>query len=428
MRIHVFTHRYPVAFKPYYDTQFADLVRSGHELIIFAAGGDAWLLNGKVVRYRLLERTRRFPTTLSTIPRHLAGMATGVAADPATLLRDVRGVVGVGGGVRRTIAHVARMLTVRGGRPDLCLVHGLGTALMFPWLGRIHPGTPVAMYYHGGEVPLVRPHADAAAADAFGRMDVIFTNTEFSRRQAIERGAPPDRVHVLPVGFALEDFDDVAPRSYRPGGRLRLLAAGRLSEEKGLRYALEALALLVNRGIIDVQLAVAGDGYDRASLEQFVRDNGLERYVGFLGTLPADHLSRVMAQADVLLLPSVPHGNWMETQACVVQEAMLMRAIVVTTAIGGVPESIPPQMRRFMVPPGDAPAIARAIAAIRDLDPADLAALGRAGRAFVARNYDIRRLNERMLRIALRSAPGRVPGAPRSAPVTRPVTAIAADA
>lgn len=408
MRISIFVEHFPIPYKPYYDTQFAALEAAGHEVAIFAGGRLGRAVSEKVVRHRLLERTRYFPTTLRTVPRHLPAMVWSSLRAPRGAARVLSSTAGAPGTKRRFL-EAARLLVTRDPEPDLCLVHGLITATLFPRLRQAHPGVPIAMYYHGGEVPSVGPVSDPAASAAFRGVDIVFTNTEFSRRQAVARGCPPDRVFVLPVGFALEDFRPPPDRPYRGGDVLRLLSAGRMSEEKGLIHALEAVKRLVDEGIRDVHYSLVGSGYTRPALERYVRENGLEPFVSFLGTLPSDRLVSLMGEVDALVLPSVPWGNWAETQACAVQEAMLMKAVVVTTTIGGVPESIPPEMRPFSVPPGDSAALAAAIRSVHGLDEPRMRSLGEAGRAFVCERYEIGRLNARMLELARSESPPREP-------------------
>ncbi|MGH7448723.1 MAG: glycosyltransferase, partial [Longimicrobiales bacterium] len=180
MRIYCFAHHYPVPYKPYYDTQFADLVEAGHEVTIFA-GGRYESTNEKVVRYGLDEKTQYFPTTLRTLAPLLPSLVRGAARDTARSLRIIRSVNTAGGGAKERVVNTARAFSVDNGPPDLCFVHGLGTAVLVSWLRRLFPGVPVAMYYHGGEVPSVRELASEDVRRTFEAMDVVFTNTTFSR-------------------------------------------------------------------------------------------------------------------------------------------------------------------------------------------------------------------------------------------------------
>jgi glycosyltransferase involved in cell wall biosynthesis len=76
---------------------------------------------------------------------------------------------------------------------------------------------------------------------------------------------------------------------------------------------------------------------------------------------------------------------------------MLMKALVIISRTGGVPESIPPEMQRFVVPPADPSGLAAAIESVLHMPEGEMRALGEAGRTFVETNYDVRRLNERIL-------------------------------
>jgi len=406
MRIHAFVQHYPSPYKPYYDAQFADLLRKGHALAIFATADLDRVHSAKVQEYGLARRTSYVPGTLRELPRHLPRLAGAAAGLGAAAPARVRRVLGRAAGGKAGLLAASRALALGRGEPDLCLVHGLGTASLFPWLRLAFPGVPVALYYHGGEVPLAPQVAADVAADAFGAADIVFTNTAFSRRQAIERGCAPERVAVLPVGFALEDYVPARPRAYRPGGRLRLVSAGRVSEEKGFLHALEALRRVVEQGETRVSYSIAGDGYQRPRLAAFVREHGLAPYVELTGVLPHPALIDRLGHADALLLPSVPLGNWAETQACAVQEGLLMGALAVTTRMGGVPESIPPEMRRFAVAPGDPAALARVILELTTMSEGEMRRLAERGSRFVAERYDIRQLNDELLERTLATRPG----------------------
>ena len=403
MRVYFFASLYPVAYKPYYDAQFADFLARGHSVRIFAAGTHAGPANLKVARYQLDRLTTYFPATLRSLPATAGAVLKGAIA-AARQGNAAAPAPANGQPLKASVVAAARRFAVTREPPDLCLIHGLGTAVMLPWLKQIYPKTPIAMYFHGGEVPSANPLDDDAAARAFAGVDVVFTNTDFSRQQVIGRGCPAEKTIVLPVGFDLADFQPPTPRSYRRDGRFRLLSAGRLSEEKGLQYALNAIKSLVRDGVSDLHYSIAGDGYARAELESYVAEEGLRPFVSFVGMLSAAQLTDLMGASDAVLLPSVELGNWAETQACTVQEALLMQAIAITTTIGGVPESIPQEMKPFSVPQRDAHALAQAIRTAHDLPLDALKRLGAIGREFVASHYDVRELNDRIVALTFERA------------------------
>jgi glycosyltransferase involved in cell wall biosynthesis len=137
-------------------------------------------------------------------------------------------------------------------------------------------------------------------------------------------------------------------------------------------------------------------------LREYVSTHGLQGCVQFVGKLSAQELLAEYSTADVLLLASVDRGNWQENQACVVQEAMLCRALVAVSRTGGVPESTAPEMLPYSFPPEQPEAIAGALRRIDMLSIDGLRQLGERGRLFAAQRYDIRHLNRDLLATAER--------------------------
>jgi colanic acid/amylovoran biosynthesis glycosyltransferase len=400
MKVFAFASAYPLPFKPYYDTQFSAWIEQGHDVRVFAMEGDRTVQNEKVRRFGLEARTSHLPHGLSSLPRFLIPAAAGLAGRLRGSLRVIGAVSQSQTSLKARLLGVARAALISRDVPDLCLVHGLGTALYVPWLRELFPGIPIAMYYHGGEVPSVQRWDDRRVHEAFDGMDVVFTNTNFSKQNAIERGCPEDKLVILPVGFDLRDFVPANPREYRRGGHLNLLSAGRMSEEKGFDDALEAIRILVANGIQDIRYSLTGEGYVRPRLEAFVQEHGLQPYVRFLGTLSTEGVLRAMEHADALVLSSVRVGDWVENQACAVQEAMLMGALPLITRTGGVPESIPSEMLPFSVAEHDAAGLAASIERVWKMSEPEIRSLSATCRRFVEDGYEIGALNDRLVGMA----------------------------
>ncbi|HSJ08996.1 MAG TPA: glycosyltransferase [Longimicrobiales bacterium] len=211
MRIAIFVEKYPAPYKTYFDAQFGEFVRAGHDVSIYSAGSSAAGVNERVLEYGLQDLTLHYPESAGSLPRDLRGIISGLSTSTFGARQAARVTAGITPG-RRRMADTARVLSIRGAAPDICILHGLSAAAQFSWLRRAFPHVPVVLYYHGGELPTTPPISDAAATAAFLSADRVFTNTAFSRAHAIERGCPPERIHVLPVGFALDDYVPPAPR------------------------------------------------------------------------------------------------------------------------------------------------------------------------------------------------------------------------
>jgi glycosyltransferase involved in cell wall biosynthesis len=206
--------------------------------------------------------------------------------------------------------------------------------------------------------------------------DILVANTRGLGDWIATQGWPRQRLKHLP-NFA-EDLAGAAPAALPlpPGGRV-LLAMGRLHPNKDFPTLLRAMARLPG----DVQLALAGDGPERAALEALARELGLAGRVAFLGWR-AD-VGALLASCFALVVPSrvEPLGN-------VVLEGFSARRPVVATAADGPRELIEDRRTGLLVPVGDDAALAVALDGLL-ADPARAAAIGAAGRAeFEARHAE----------------------------------------
>ncbi|MFP5308171.1 MAG: glycosyltransferase [Actinomycetes bacterium] len=129
---------------------------------------------------------------------------------------------------------------------------------------------------------------------------------------------------VVPFGVDLERFRP-RPRRGEDQGPLRLLVVGRLSREKRVERAVDALVELRRRGVA-ASLTVAGDGPERRRLERHGRGAPIH-WRGHLGSRRT--LAAVVASADVLLAPCE-----IETFGLAALEA-LASGVAVATVDGG---------------------------------------------------------------------------------------------
>ena len=146
-----------------------------------------------------------------------------------------------------------------------------------------------------------------------------------------------------------------APRSPRPEQRkFTLIIVGTLAQlYKAPDVLIDAVATCVQEGL-DLQLVLVGDGKHRQALGARAAALGLDGRVYFLGQLPAGEAVRTqLDQADLFVLPSKTEGL---PKALI--EAMARGLPCLGSAVGGIPELLPPE---DMVPPGDVIALARKI-------------------------------------------------------------------
>jgi glycosyltransferase involved in cell wall biosynthesis len=181
----------------------------------------------------------------------------------------------------------------------------------------------------------------------------VFTPSSYLRELALSWGVPAERVSVLPN--PAPSLPALAPRDeLRRSFGLRgptLAFAGRLTAQKSLRVALEAVA-----SVDGVSLLIAGEGDERARLERDVAELGLDERVRFLGALPRARVVELFAAADASILSSM----W-ENFPHTVVEALAVGTPVLATASGGVGEVVHDGENGLLVPLGDSQALGAAL-------------------------------------------------------------------
>lgn len=198
------------------------------------------------------------------------------------------------------------------------------------------------------------------------------------------RGALP-ALHVVPNGIDCAPFLRQNRDAPDPAAPLKLIYIGRLAPRKGLLESIEALRLARSRGVA-ARLVVAGSGPEEARLREHVRESGLTRDVSFVGPAYGEAKARLLAQADVLLLPSYSEGL-----PYALLEAMAAGVVPVVTPVGAVPEVVTEREHGVFVEPRDADAIARVLAWLA-VDRAMVLRMSAACRRRAAAVYSLERL------------------------------------
>ena len=123
-----------------------------------------------------------------------------------------------------------------------------------------------------------------------------------------------------------------------------VLAAGRLSPEKGFAVLVEAAVEVLKRHP-HAGFVLFGEGVERAKLEQQLTELGIANHFRMPGHTP--DLDRFLPWADVVVLPSFTEGL-----PNVALEASAAGVPVVATAVGGTPEVIAEGVSGLLVPSG----------------------------------------------------------------------------
>ena len=199
-------------------------------------------------------------------------------------------------------------------------------------------------------------------------------------------GVPRSQIHVIRNGIQLERFDrpELAARRTEIRSALGVanaplvLVLAALREGKGQDVLIDALPILHQR-MPRARLVLAGSGGREQQLRRQAAPYGTA--VLFLGARP--DVPELLAAADLVVLPS-----FSEALPTALIEAAAAGRPVVATCVGGIPDVVQHGRTGLLVPPGDAPALAKAMWDV--LSAPDLAqTLGHAARRMAQERFSL---------------------------------------
>ncbi len=297
----------------------------------------------------------------------LEGVASRVSFEPLWILRRkalaklvATGAVTLPRAVMRAAARIARC--------DLVYVN---TSVIVDYCiaARAFPGKVIQ---HIHEIPEGSTRWALRALALAGRSRLIFNSGATREAFAPPAGRP---CHVIYNGIA--GPLDWEPTNYDGSRALRVLMLGRINRIKGQEVLLAALAALPAGLRAELSVRIVGSAFEDHGLEQALRDMvpalGLEACVSIEPFI--DDPAPLYRWADVVAVPS----RRPESLGRVAIEAMAFGRPPLASAIGGLQEVVVDGATGWLLPPGDANALAQALVGIVDT-PGRLAPMARAGR------------------------------------------------
>ena len=223
------------------------------------------------------------------------------------------------------------------------------------------------------------------ARATYGReVDRFIVASDLVRRKFVAGGFPEHRLRVKPN--VMPDLPDLGagPR------KRRAIFVGRLSAEKGVRPAIEAWL----RASLEIPLLVVGSGPLEDELRERARGNPA---ISFAGRLPIEETCRLIAESEILLLPTQCY----ETFGRTVLEAYAMATPVITSRGSAPGDLVSDGETGFLVNPSDAEDLAQAVKRFFALPAIDRRELGQRGRAHYERHFGRKRNLELLTSIYL---------------------------
>ena len=239
------------------------------------------------------------------------------------------------------------------------------------------------------------------------RSDAIIANSNYTKAHIMEQhGIEPDKVTVIYRGVDSAAFDPAAVTSARsaimarkwkldiPHRRPRVILPARLTEWKGQRIFIAALARLKNQGV-DFEAILVGDSQGRDAyahtLRTLISDAGLSHQVFLVGH--CNDMPAAFSLCDIAVTPSIQPEAFGRTAA----EAQAMGLPVIASDLGGARETVDPNVTGYLSAAGDVGALADYLGTLIQMPRAQRLAMGAAGYARVRALFTTQSLQSQTL-------------------------------
>jgi len=273
---------------------------------------------------------------------------------------------------------------IRHRKPDLLHVHMPNTSafwLLAPAVAKI----PIVVHWHADVVG----SGDRRLAAAY----LLYQHLEqalLRRARAVIATSPAyakaspslepwlDKTRIIPLGLdenrLATDADGSQP-GWSPDSTLKILAVGRLSRYKGFPYLVRAV-----QETPGLELIIVGEGEEHDSLQTLVTSGSADSRITLAGSLSEAARNRLMAQCDLLCLPSISRA---EAFGLVLLEAMALGkpSLVTRVAGSGMSWVVEDGHNGWHVEPASAGELTQQLIRLRDERPA----IARAGQCAIER-------------------------------------------
>lgn len=180
--------------------------------------------------------------------------------------------------------------------------------------------------------------------------DIVTANSKATGNEIVKRFPTySSKVKVIPMGVDIGMFKKKnikKPKKYSKNKIL--LFVGRLSDQKGLQYLIDAMPEIIKYDP-KIKLLIIGEGPYEKILQEKLQSNNVEEHIEFLGSMPHTEISKHYNFADIFVMPSLSTKTGTEALGLSLLEAMSSGCAVIGAKVGGITYVIKDQHNGLLV-------------------------------------------------------------------------------
>jgi glycosyltransferase involved in cell wall biosynthesis len=253
-----------------------------------------------------------------------------------------------------------------------------------------HFGVPSLIHYRMGRLPHIFAKRGVEWRWTLRAMQLADVVVTLDRRSeaCVRECLPNKRVITLPNMVEVDDLDVVRANTdvlARKSESFHIAYFGQILPTKGIAELVEAAAPLAGRDLKFELVGPVGKAFHKKLL-RLAASAGSTDWLHFHGSKPHDEVIRIMAGADLIVLPSYSEGF-----PNVVLEAMALGRPILATGVGAIPEMLDiggVEECGVIVPPREVQPLTAALERLM-ADPSLRLEFGKKARQRVGRLYSV---------------------------------------
>jgi colanic acid/amylovoran biosynthesis glycosyltransferase len=418
MKIAFIVNKFPSLSQTFVLNQITGLLERGHDVAIYAKSpGDHLVMHADVERYSLLDRTIYYQAAPQIIPANkflrpikaIGLVITNLHKKPLPLLKSLNVFKFGRKAVSFKSVYETIVLLDKIDECDIVHCHFGPNGNLGAWLKDIGAITgKVVTTFHGYDITKrIKKRGDRTYDHLFEVGDLFLPISERWKNELIKLGCEEQKTVVHRMGIDTSRFS-FSPRQMRKDGHVQLLTVARLVEKKGVEYGVRTVAKVLKK-YPQIEYKIAGDGPLRDDIKSLIEKLNITDKVKLLGWQRQEEIVELMKEADILLAPSVTSEDGdQEGIPVVLMEALAQGLPVLSTQHSGIPELVQDGKSGLLLPERDVEALAERLEYLVE-HPEIWPEMGRAGRDYVERHYDINKLNDQLVQLYQQLLDGELP-------------------
>ncbi|MCP8310246.1 MAG: glycosyltransferase [Candidatus Methylarchaceae archaeon HK01M] len=388
---------FPILSETFILNQITGLLDMEHDVEIFAQSNpNEKKVHSDVKRYKLMERVHYFdipPNKIERISKVMYLMIKNFHKSSLKILKSIN--IFKYGKLALSLRLLYLIIPFLDKDFDIIYCHFGPNGNLGAYLKKMGFKGKLVTMFHGYDIRLGMEKGRGIYSELFKFGDCFFAISNYNYKNLIQFGVDPQKIIFHPVGIDVNKF------SYRwqsaiveRPNTIIILTVSRLVEKKGVQYGIQAISkLLKKRPQLQLEYRIIGGGRLERQLRKLVEELNLDEVVHFLGPIEQEGVIKNMQQAHIFLLPSIA-----EALPVVLMEAQAVGLPVVAISVGSISQVTINGKSGFLVSENDVDTLAEKLEYLVE-HPERWVEMGRCGRKYVEKEYNIKKLNQRLVKI-----------------------------